>query len=252
VFWRKLFGGSKDSDPAYSIPEGERVYAIGDVHGRADLLVKLCEMIKADIAGAVPAKTTVIFLGDYIDRGFHSREVIEYLINLEISGAELVFLAGNHEDMMSRFFTDPAECQLWLGVGGIAALASYGVFLRDDSDIEDMLQASTELLKAMPTSHRDFLLQLGEHYQVGEYLFVHAGLRPGVPLTAQRRSDKLSIRRQFTESDFDFGLRVVHGHSGVKKPVTTKNRIAIDTGAFATGVLTAAVIESDHVRFLNT
>jgi len=252
LFWKKLFGSSVQAAPVYGIPDGDLVYAVGDIHGRADLLAKLCGLIRRDMAGREYERATLVFLGDYVDRGFHSREVIEALISLDIPGVELVYLAGNHEDMMLRFLDDPADGQMWLGVGGLATLASYGVFVEEESDFDALLEASNELASALPATHKDFLVGLKEEWRLGDLLFVHAGLRPGVPFAAQRRRDKLGIRREFTDSNFDFGVRIVHGHTGVRRPVVEQGRIAVDTGAFATGVLTAAVLEKTGVSFLNT
>lgn len=134
----------------------------------------------------------------------------------------------------------------------MATLASYGVLLPDDPDIEALTEASDELVKKLPDAHLLFLQNLDEHYEVGDYLFIHAGLRPGIPLSAQRRSDKLGIRSEFTESEFEFSHMVVHGHSGVRKAKQYANRVAVDTGAFATGQLTSAVIEGSTVSFIST
>jgi len=252
LFWKKLFLPDRKVTPSYGLPDGELVYAIGDIHGRADLLAKLCGSIRQDMARREYERATLVFLGDYVDRGFHSCEVIEALISLEIPGADIVFLAGNHEDMMLRFLDDPADGQLWLGVGGLATLASYGVFVEEESDFDALLEASNGLGSALPKAHRGFLAGLKEEWRLGDLLFVHAGLRPGVPFAAQRRRDKLGIRREFTDSGFDFGVRIVHGHTGVRRPVIEPGRIAVDTGAFATGILTAAVLEKAGVSFLNT
>lgn len=251
-FWRNIFSKEQPPTCSHLVPEGSLVYAVGDIHGRADLLDRLCQLIREDMAQRDFSQATIIFLGDYIDRGYHSREVIEGLINLEIDGADVVCLAGNHEDMMLRFLDDPAEGQFWLGVGGLATLASYNVFVADDSSLENLLYASNELAAKLPERHKQFLLGLGEHAQIGDYYFVHAGMRPGVPCAEQRREDKLGIRREFTESDFDFGVKIVHGHSGVRKPVLKTNRIAIDTGAFATGQLTAVVLSGNETAFIQT
>lgn len=214
--------------------------------------MKLCDLIRADLSKQRFEKATLVFLGDYVDRGYQSREVIDYLLNLELPGTEIVFLAGNHEDMLMQFLVKPEDAELWLRVGGIAALASYGVFVSDRPEPAELTKAADALKKAIPREHLVFLKNLKEHVQVGDYFFVHAGLRPGIPLEAQRRRDKLSIRSEFTEMEYDFGMRIVHGHTGVRKPVVTRNRIAIDTGAFATGVLTAAVVSQKQVRFLQT
>jgi len=249
---KKLLSRFRSSPDEHKLPDGHLVYAVGDVHGRAELLIKLVEMIRADISKRTFTKATLVFLGDYIDRGYQSKEVLDYLIDLQIPGVEIEFLAGNHEDMLMQFLVRPEESEVWLRVGGTAALASYGVFVPDGADVASRIGASNELKRKIPKSHLAFLKDLKEHFRVGDYLFVHAGLRPGVPLDAQRRRDKLGIRGEFTEMEFDFGMRVVHGHTGVRRPVVTPNRVAIDTGAFATGVLTAVVVSASGLEFLQT
>ena len=253
-FWQKLFGREKSEIASvFNAPENARIYAVGDIHGRADLLIKLLDKIRADIAtNGSPTKNTLIFLGDYVDRGFHSREVIEQLLALDIPDVEVIFLAGNHEDMLVRFLEDPADGELWLKVGGLATLASYGVFIGDESDVDGMMEASEEFAKKLPAEHLSFMKNLQETYAAGDYLFVHAGIRPAVPMDAQIREDLLGIRREFTGSGMDFGFCVVHGHTGVREPQIRKNRIAIDTGAFATGMLTAAVLQENDVSFIST
>ena len=261
MFWKKFFNTAKESKPIpskpqYGLPEGELVYAVGDIHGRADLLLRLLDLIHEDMANRSFERASLIFLGDYIDRGFHSREVLEALITLKTSppaGIDTVIcLAGNHEDMLLHFLDDPAEGQFWLGVGGLATLASYGVILEEESNFDALFDASNALAHALPESHRTFLSSLDEHWQCGDVLFVHAGLRPDVPLAQQRRRDKLGIRREFTENNYDFGLKVVHGHTGVREPSSEDGRVSVDTGAFATGILTAAVLEKETVKFLQT
>ena len=249
--WFNFFSNEKKR-PEYGVPPGHLVYAVGDIHGRADLLAKMCDQIEKDMAQRTYWQATVVFLGDYVDRGYHSREVIDSLVGLKIADARVICLSGNHEDMMLKFLDDPAEGQFWLGVGGLATMASYNVFVADESSLDSLLLASNELAAKLPESHKQFLLSLQECHQVGDYYFVHAGLRPGIPLSAQRREDKLGIRREFTESDHDFSVKVVHGHSGVRKPEVRANRVGIDTGAFATGILTAAVFSADQTSFLQT
>lgn len=253
MFWKGLFKRpSATQARSFGLPEGDLVYAVGDIHGRADLLSKMIDLIMHDMQGRSYARARIVFLGDYVDRGFHSKEVIESLVNLQVAGAQIVCLAGNHEDMMLQFLEDPTEGQLWLGVGGLATLASYGVLVEDDMGHEALVEASLALRSALPAAHLEFLRGLGEHLRLGDVLFVHAGLRPGIPLTAQRRSDKLGIRRDFTESKYDFEVRVVHGHTGVREPYSSSKRVAVDTGAFATGILTAAICTGAEVSFLKT
>ena len=254
MFFRKLFQKKVTAlELGYSLPDGELVYAVGDVHGRFDLLQKMCALITADMASKAPQKTTVIFLGDYIDRGFQSREVIDCLLGLEIQGAELVCLKGNHEHMMLSFLDDPQANRNWLDVGGLAALASYGVAVEDPSGNDEILEDLAEQLRInIPSAHVMFMQNLPLYKRIGDYLFVHAGLRPEVGFENQKDWDMLSIRQAFTFSDYDFGFRVVHGHTGVREPLELPNRIAVDTGAFATGVLTAAVLSGTQVTFLAT
>jgi len=256
LFWKNLFTAKPKQSTAYGLPDGDLVYAVGDIHGRVDLLNRLLELIKADMASRTFERASIIFLGDYIDRGFHSREVIDRLIELQASarnpGTNVLCLAGNHEDMMLKFLEDPAEGQRWLGVGGLATLASYGVSLEEESDFDALLTASRALEAALPPEHVSFLKSLEDHFLLGDVLFVHAGLRPDVPFKAQSRRDKLGIRGEFTRSDFDFGLKIVHGHTGVRSALVGPQRVAVDTGAFATGILTAAVLHGTSVELLCT
>ncbi|TNE61438.1 MAG: serine/threonine protein phosphatase [Alphaproteobacteria bacterium] len=237
----------------HSLPDDCVVYAIGDIHGRLDLLNRLLANIREDRAARPEySRCYIVFLGDYVDRGFQSREVLEHLNRLKTEPHEdgvtdYVFLAGNHEDLMLGFLEDPLEHQLWLAVGGVQTLASYGVPAPESNNIDSLVQASDALVKALPRPHREFLSGLRTWWRAGSYLFVHAGVRPGVPLEKQRRRDLLCIRQEFTNSDADFGFKVVHGHTGVPDVTVRANRIAVDTGAFATGKLSAiALFGSDH------
>ncbi len=244
----------KAEGPRFSVAEGALVYAVGDVHGRDDLLERLISMMEVDAKTRPAHETcTLIFLGDYVDRGFHSKGVIDRLLALKPDWADVVCLKGNHEDMMIDFMLDPLHNASWLQFGGLATLASYGVKLVDGEDGQpDVVKASKELQEKLPDDHFAFLRDAPLTHASGDYLFVHAGIRPGVPLSAQDPHDLTFIRDEFTESKRDFGVRVVHGHTGVQNPLELPNRIAVDTIAYATGQLTAAVLQGNDVDFIVT
>ncbi len=241
---------------APTVPSGSRVYAIGDIHGRADLLALLHAAILEDVAQAetTPNKLVAVYVGDYVDRGLHSREVIDLLLREPLPGFESVHLMGNHEDMMLGFLADAGAGPQWLANGGDATLVSYGVRnVADggaDSDRMEGLRAG--LAAALPARHLAFLRALRPSHAEGDYLFVHAGVRPGVPVARQRTSDLLWIRDEFLDSGDDHGAVVVHGHSIAYAPEAAANRIGIDTGAYVTGHLTALVLDGATQRFMST
>lgn len=231
------------------LPPGLRVYAIGDIHGRADLLDRLHDRIEADLATA-PEKTVIVYLGDYVDRGADSHGVIERLTRQRFANVETVALLGNHEDMLLQFMDAPYGASLWLSNGGDATLASYKV--KVPASFDDFLLTQRALLGAMPRHHKQFLASLPEQVQYGDYLFVHAGIRPGLPLDRQSREHMIWIRDVFLNSEVDHGLIVVHGHTIVHEVEWLPNRIGVDTGAYTTGRLTALVLEGDGRRLLQT
>lgn len=234
-------------------PDGAAIYAVGDIHGRPDLLTKLQAMILADAKRRRVDRRVVVYLGDYVDRGPDSKGVLERLVERPLDGFESVFLKGNHEDFMLRFLGDGSLATSWMLNGGMATLRSYGIDVLDPVRGEDRLKkARNDLARALPPRHRDFLNGLDLWHREGDYLFVHAGVRPGVAIEDQRETDLLWIRHEFLNSDADFGGIVVHGHTVVGDPETRANRIGIDTGAVMTGCLTALAIEGTDRAFIRT
>lgn len=235
------------------IEPGKRVYAIGDVHGRLDLLLELEAMIRADLAKAAPARSVAVYLGDYVDRGPESRAVLDHLLDRPLPVDEVVHLLGNHEDAMRRFLDDLWVGESWMGFGGRETLESYGVSPdRRLPAMKWMKAAQIAFAHALPARHRSFLEDLRLWHVEGGYLFVHAGVRPGVSLDRQDRETLIWIRHEFLESDADHGRVVVHGHSIREVPEIRPNRIGIDTGACFSGRLTALVLEGSERRFLST
>jgi serine/threonine protein phosphatase 1 len=257
-FLSRLFSraGSASADPACGsergLPSGLRIYAIGDIHGRADLLGEIEDRIRADHAAHPIRRAMVIYLGDFIDRGRHSREVLEYLCRVGGDGLERRFLSGNHEQTLLRFIDQPHIVHSWRRFGALETLYSYGVDVRALMRHEGALQAHAAFLEAFPQEHLDFLQGLETMLVVGGYCFVHAGLKPGVPIERQSASDVLWIRDEFLNFRGDFGKVVVHGHTPVDQPVRLANRINVDTGAYLSGRLTAVVLEGQDARFLGT
>ena len=233
------------------VPQGTRVYAIGDVHGRADLLCELHRSITEHAQRFPVARNALIYLGDLIDRGPESRSVIELLLDQPLLGFEQFHLRGNHDDCLARFLDHPGIGELWLSHGGNDTLRSYGVLPpRSLSDWREILRAQRQLREAMPRKHVNFFHSLRHAHVEGDYFFVHAGVRPGVALEHQLWEDLLWIGDEFLKSKRDHGKVIVHGHTVTATPVVRPNRIGIDTGAFVSGRLTCVVIQDDHVSFL--
>ena len=250
-----MFGRStaKKKDPLGNLPrgpEGKRCYAIGDVHGRLDLLKDLFRQIAADIAFLPHAETTIVMLGDLIDRGPDSCGVIEFLRKPPDIGAKLVCLKGNHEEMMLQGMSgNTLSLKKWISLGGDQCIRSYGIepgqiIGRDVETVRSILES------AIPFAHLDFIRTFNNSARFGDFLFVHAGIRPGVRLEAQATSDLRWIRKAFLESKRDHGFVVIHGHSVTTDIQHRPNRIGIDTGAHKTGILTAVRIEGSSVDFL--
>jgi serine/threonine protein phosphatase 1 len=225
------------------LPPGRRVYAIGDIHGCAQQLMNLHARIEEDLARRPVASALLLHVGDYVDRGVDTRGVIDRLLNgSPVPGTEMVNLMGNHENTMIEALNgERAAATDWLFTGGRPSLQSYGV---DPDSPRETWRAR------VPDSHMRFLRELKLMHHEGEYVFVHAGVRPGVPLAEQARDDVLRMRQPFLYSEMNFGAVVVHGHSPVKAPVIRHNRIAIDTGAVFGGEMTCLVLEADQLGFL--
>lgn len=231
---------------------GELIYAIGDIHGRYDLLKDLLSRIAADYVGRCEGRRPVlVFCGDYIDRGPNSAEVVEAVIWLQKrTDLEVRALKGNHEQALLAFIDDPDAGWPWLQFGGAETLESYGVAAPEEGE-RDYRRACDDLLGRIPQSHLDFLRRLELIVTSGDYAFVHAGVRPGRPLKRQVENDLLWIRADFLGAKRPFEKMIVHGHTWVdEQPQITDSRIGIDTGAYATGVLTALRLDGAEREFI--
>jgi calcineurin-like phosphoesterase family protein len=245
----RLFGGSAPSG-APRLSAGYLLYAIGDVHGRDDLLGRLLARIDEDTASRQSANRILVFLGDLIDRGPSSARVVERLRTYRPEKTRLVFLAGNHEEVLLRILGgDGAVVPDWLRFGGAECLKSYGV---DPGRIRRMApqRAIDTIRSAIPDAHREFLSSFDDSFRAGDYLFVHAGIRPGIPLAEQARADLRWIREPFLTHRAEHGFTVVHGHTIRKEVEDCGNRIGIDTGAYRYGILTAIGLEGEDRWYL--
>lgn len=232
------------------LPKDDLVVAVGDIHGCLELLQKLQREIIRH-AESIPAKhRTIVYLGDYIDRGPDSKGVIDQLLT-GLPGFESVFIKGNHEQFLLDFLKDPGSGQTWLdGVnGGRATLESYGV--AEPHYFTDLPAVQKQFAEAFDVDHRAFFAMLQPSYQRGQYFFTHAGVHPNYPLSAQRPEDLLWIREPFLSSTKNYGKIVVHGHTITTHPDIKPNRIGIDTGAFWSGMLTAMIAHGDRREFLS-
>jgi serine/threonine protein phosphatase 1 len=234
-----------------SLPEGLRIYAVGDLHGRLDLLDEMLGWIRADIAQRPIARPIYVFMGDYIDRGLASRKVIDRLIEHR-KESECVFLKGNHELVAIKCLSDRSLFDAWMRLGGMETLASYGISALGLTNGRKIVELQAAFHRALPPAHFGFFRHLQLSFVCGDFFFVHAGVRPDVELTRQKENDLLWIRDEFLTSDFDFGKIVVHGHTPTTEIEVGVNRINIDTGAFATGRLTCLVMEGETLSAVNT
>jgi serine/threonine protein phosphatase 1 len=232
--------------------KGYRAYVVGDIHGRLDLLEDLLAKVHAELQHRPARKTLLAFVGDLIDRGPNSAQVIERLRTYRRNGIQPVFLLGNHEEVLLRILGgDETLVASWLQFGGLQCLDSYGVEparLRGRS-VPDIIKIVQE---AVPSNHVEFLESFIDSCRFGDFLFVHAGIRPGVELELQSQADMRWIREAFLFDETDHGFIVVHGHTISEEVDDRPNRIGIDTGAYRTGVLTALAIEGKKRWLIDT
>jgi serine/threonine protein phosphatase 1 len=233
-------------------PPGQRAYVVGDVHGRLDLLEQLLSAIHSDIERRKVRKVALIFVGDLIDRGPGSAQVVERLRTYRHPRVRPVFLLGNHEEVLLRILDgDSALITKWRWFGGSECLESYGVNPKTMGALDER-QALETVRAAIPTTHVEFLRSFADTCRFGDYLIVHAGIRPGIELDQQRQSDLRWIREPFLFDETDHGFVVVHGHTISGQVDEQANRIGIDTGAYRSGVLTALAIQGSERWYLDT
>ena len=250
MVWNRIFGRADESrGPKPRLSPGIRIYAIGDVHGRADLLERVLAKIDVDAREHPDRRCLTVLLGDYVDRGPDSRGVIDLLVARSRTH-EVIPLMGNHEVMMLRFLQNSSLWEAWAPLGGVQTLLSYG--LRPPARVtpDEVAKLAETFAKALPASHVAFLGRLPYSFENGDLLFVHAGIRPGVPLKRQELNDLIWIRDDFLNFKGSFGKLVVHGHTPVEEPEVLPNRINIDTGAYATGKLSCIALQDETVAFL--
>ena len=247
-----IFNFMASDEPTRTGARGYRAYAVGDIHGRLDLLDRLLARIESDRAVRPARKTLLVFLGDLIDRGPASAQVVERLRTCRADGVRTIFLLGNHEEVLLRILDgDTSLIASWLRFGGAECLRSYGADPARIAALDDEA-ALDEVRKAIARPHVDFLRSFVDTCRFGDYLFVHAGIRPGVSIDQQLQSDLRWIREPFLFDESDHGCIVVHGHTISPEVEERPNRIGIDTGAYRTGILTALVLDGSERRYLDT
>jgi serine/threonine protein phosphatase 1 len=231
------------------VPEGQRIYAVGDVHGRADLVNYLRNLIAADLEANPIEKVQTVFLGDYVDRGMDTKAVLE-LLSTQPFPTPVIPLCGNHEAMLLGFVSDHKLGQFWIQNGGLETLHSYGVDIGEVRGGHGFDAAAVQFRALLPAVHLNFLQSLHLSFTAGDYFFCHAGIRPGIPLSQQGTEDLLWIREEFLKSTRRYEKVVVHGHTPVQHPEIAHNRINLDTGAYISGRLTCLALEGATKRFL--
>jgi len=247
---KKLFKSTPVVQPR--CPQGSRIYCIGDVHGRDDLLQDLHGQI-LEHAGNYSGQKTIIYLGDYIDRGEQSRQVIELLISQPLPGFERIYLRGNHEQTLLDFLIQSEVGPSWFQYGGLQTLVSYGVrYSKIPTGKGDLQALQEDLRECIPAKHLAFLEKTRISYSAGSYFFVHAGVNPRITLEQQVPEDLLWIRGAFVEYEKPFEKIIVHGHTITEEPDFQDNRIGVDTGAYLSGKLSCLVLEDDTQHILQS
>ncbi|QPQ54415.1 serine/threonine protein phosphatase [Allosphingosinicella flava] len=249
---KRILNGRNRRNGEYAVADGSRIYAIGDIHGRSDLLVHLLCLVEEDGRARGSKETRLIFLGDLVNRGSSTREVVNRLIEVGERHENTIFLKGNHEEVLvSAYHGDRQSARLFHRIGGRETLISYGVSPDeyDQCGLDDLIRL---MIEYVPEEHVRFLDSFRNWYASGDYLFVHAGIRPGIPIELQKESDFRWIRTEFLESKLRHGYMIVHGHSISHNVDEQPNRIGIDTGAYASGKLTAMGLEGTKRWYLST
>jgi len=252
MFWKRKSKSAPLVRDGFAIPEGRRIYAIGDIHGRDDLFAELIGLIRADKAARSAADVTLILLGDLVDRGPQSAEVVERATRLVDEFPDTRLLIGNHEECFLAALTgDVARLRYFMRIGGEATVRSYW---KDDAAFlaASFEEVASRLPGMVPPEHVRFLGSGEDVVEIGDYIFVHAGIRPGVPIEKQSLGDLRWIRDEFLKDDRDHGAMIVHGHTICDDVDEWPNRIGIDTGAYRSGILTAIVLEGQERRYLKT
>jgi serine/threonine protein phosphatase 1 len=236
-------------------PAATVVYAVGDLHGRLDLLNRIHRQIADDAMQRAASRRQLVYLGDYVSRGPDSAGVVDRVREWLPDGFQRITLKGNHEDLLLRFLDGEIDTgRHWLDYGGLEAMSAYGVVIADREARDDasVIALGNDLAARIPASHLEFFRTLQINHSAGDYFFVHGGVRPGVRLAEQSARDCLWIRKTFLDSEADHGAVVVHGHSISDQPEIRLNRIGIDTGAYRSNVLTCLVLDGQTRSFLQT
>jgi serine/threonine protein phosphatase 1 len=249
-FFKSLTSFREKETSRPSLPVGLRIYAIGDIHGRLDLLTRLSSKIADDLEARPCENAAIVLLGDYVDRGPQSSGVIEWILTGKLP-APFFALRGNHEATLLNFLEDSSILGDWRRYGGLETLQSYGVDVRHAMRGKGYSQAQADFQQALPSSHLKFYRDTALSWSSGDYFFCHAGVKPGVPLALQLEHDLLWIRDEFNFHRGSFEKIIVHGHTPVGSPESLPNRINVDTGAYATDVLTSVVLEGDERLFIS-